>query len=311
MPANLVNPRDNYYTNTIRNDSVDMLPLARTPKDCVGGACQYGLNTAVPENYMDFETNRLNAPDTLTGRRYQLSNSTLARVDGATSYNRMPDTSIGQIAQYAGIYATGQNAADSAEYNRYYTGGILDHQFHRMDMPYREPSTYVAPVPVSYNTRKKLSEIKFGDVPIISEISSGELQMLGSNIYRSKDRQKAKLNAAYKQVNTQALNDDLTNGVVRQKFHLNTIYGCPESRITTVLNPKIAGNSGGTYCDHSRRFYQSCRKPAMNTTTHARVDGAPSYSAALMPCEQNKFAVRHKDFVPTNYVMASALSYNY
>lgn len=288
MPANLVNPRDNYYTNTIRNDSVHMLPLARTPKDCIGGACQYGLNTAVPENYMDFETNRLNAPDNLTGRRYQLSNATA----------EFPNTSIGGIAQYAGIYTTGQNAADSAEYNRYYTGGILDHQFHRMDMPYREPSTYVAPVPVSYNTRKKLSEIKFGDVPIISEISSGELQMLGSNIYRSKDRQKAKLNAAYKQVNTQALNDDLTNGVVRQKFHLNTIYGCPESRITTVLNPRIAGNSGGTYCDHSRRFYQSCRQPAMNS------------GAALMPCEQNKFAVRHKDFVPTNYVMANALSYH-
>ena len=139
------------------------------------------------------------------------------------------------------IYRTDQSKFFPNAYPGYQLGSMVDE--------YNSDNGRYVPYPnnVTTNVTKTLNQLRFGDVPVVTEMSNDEIAMLGHRLYRQKDRPKRQRAPAVDGCGIPRreyieLHDDYPTNQVRAKFHLDQIYNTPESRINTVLDP-VMGKS--------------------------------------------------------------------
>jgi hypothetical protein len=218
------------------------------------------------------------------------------------------------------IYNTDQPKFAPPAYPGYSLGTIVDE--------YDADSGSYIPYPNNNttNTMKTLNQLTFGDVPVVTEMSRDEIAILGSRLYRKKDkpqRQRAPRQDG-KCIPRQEYNeqfDDYPTNQPRAKFHLDQIYATPESRINTIMDP-VMGKSAlwhsqersvldipcssmtGPSANKAANRYSRQRSYADGTSDSLSVPGCTAFNSV-----PTRRAYPNRDFVPANYTTNYATHY--
>jgi hypothetical protein len=209
------------------------------------------------------------------------------------------------------IYRTDQSKFFPNAYPGYKLGTMVDE--------YDSENGMYVPYPnnVTTNVTKTLNQLRFGDVPVVTEMSNAEIAQLGHQLYRQKDRPKRQRapkvdGCGIPRQEFIELHDDYPTNQVRAKFHLDQIYNTPESRINTILDP-VMGKTAMWQSQERSMLDIPCSSmdsvpAAFATDRYQRRKYVDGYSDSLSvpgcsSCnsEPRRQAYPTRDFVPTLY----------
>jgi hypothetical protein len=208
------------------NDSANMYPYNNN-----GKRINYGLERINPDYQAEFNLNRINP----TGN--------YNTVDGVSGIGSRFYTDEFANTLGPSMRNLRQEQILSAQANKWFTGSNLDNAIYNK-YGYRETpltSNYFPNGSCADNTKRKISQLRFGDVPVISVLDAEELNLVGHKLYRARHRPLQKRLVSNRE-ETERI-DDVTALKTREKFYLNEMYNSPESQITRVREPRLGNSS--------------------------------------------------------------------
>jgi hypothetical protein len=179
-------------------------------------------------------------------------------------------------------WLTGSNL-DRAIYNNYSYNGVP------------LTSNYMPGANCKTSVKETLTQLKFGDVPVISVLDTDELNFLGSSLHRMRYRPKTKRKPDYTE-ETERIDDVDTIGP-RERFYLKELYNTPESRITTVMDPRL-GRSRLTSTALRASMENPCSQDFIRNG-QVYMPGNSNGSCPLSKLSRQPYP--NKDFVPSKY----------
>lgn len=287
--ANAVKNKQAFLSSDKANPRIQFTETANLFNHGGSNRVNYGLERIQPDYQAEFNLNRINANgnyNAVTG---------ISGLGSRYYTNEMANT-MGQS-----LKELQQDRYLSAQANKWFTGNNLDNAIYNQYMPGNTPKTsnyFPYGNCGNSNTKKVLTQLRFGDVPVVSTLDAEELSLLGSKLYRAKHRPMRDRLA--NNAEETELNDDVFARKTRERFYLDEIYNVPESQITTVRNPRLE-KSGLTRNMTRSNFEQPCTKQYTNRLGNQFI---PNDSAGSCGKYNTMQAYPAKDFVPTKFDLA-------
>lgn len=189
----------------------------------------YGLDQVNPNWSQDFNLNRIDISGTYDAAGI--------RGIGSRFYSNDMSTKIGES-----VKTLRSDQILNNEANKWFTGGPLDNAVYNTPQNINRPnhSNYFPYDNRGSVVKNTLTQMKFGDVPVVSSLDANELTLLGHQLYRMNHRPKLDKVVNWPEYN-EPFDDQFTVNT-RERFHLDEIYNTPESQISTANDP-IFGRS--------------------------------------------------------------------